>query len=236
MKEKGQTKRIRFTELDSTNLYAKSLRANGENVVVTALRQTGGMGTKGRSFSSEEGGVYLTKLVFYEDFSARDAFKIMAKTSVAVCRTLEAFGLSPVIKWANDVFVSDKKICGILIENVFSGNQISSSIIGVGLNVYNPLPEDLTGIATTMERETGQRFDVETVTERLVQELEKDVDISEYISRVGYMGRTVKLLFSDSEKEGKLLFVDEKGVLHAEIEGKETALTSAEVSVRIERE
>lgn len=236
MKEKGQTKRIRFAELDSTNLYAKSLRANGENVVVTALRQTGGRGTKGRSFSSEEGGVYLTKLVFYEDFSARDAFKIMAKTSVAVCRTLEAFGLSPVIKWANDVFVSDKKICGILIENVFSGNQIASSIIGVGLNVYNPLPEELTGIATTMEKETGKRFDVETVTERLVQELEKDVDVSEYISRVGYIGRTVKLLFADSEKEGKLLFVDEKGALHAEIEGKETTLTSAEVSVRLERE
>ena len=236
MKEKGPTKRIRFAEIDSTNLYAKSLRANGENVVVTALRQTGGMGTKGRSFSSEEGGVYLTKLVFYEDFSARDAFMVMAKTAVAVCRTLESFGLLPVIKWANDVYVSDKKICGILIENVFSGNQISSSIIGVGLNVHNALPEELSGIATTMEKETGKRFDVETVTERLIQELEKDVEISEYISRIGYMGRKAKLLFSDYEKDGKLLFVDERGALHAEIDGEEKTLTSAEVSMRLERE
>ena len=58
--------------------------------------------------------------------------------------------LKPKIKWANDVFVANKKICGILIENIFSGNKISSSLIGVGLNVNNDLPEELNEIATTM--------------------------------------------------------------------------------------
>ena len=232
MKNK-KMKRIRLTEIDSTNLYAKALREKGENAVITARRQTGGMGTKGRSFSSQDGGVYLTKLAFYENFPARDAFKIMSTAAVAVCRTLEYFGLPPVIKWANDVYVADKKICGILIENVFSGDKISSSIIGVGLNVYNPLPDELKGIATSVELETGKRFDVEKVTDRLINELERGADISEYISRLGYMGQAATFLFPDGEASGKLLFVDERGALHAELDGQEKVLTAAEVSLRL---
>lgn len=236
MKKKSGTKRIRLIEIDSTNTYAKALRANGENVVVTAKKQTGGMGTKGRSFSSNEGGVYLTKLVFHENMPTMYAFKIMASAAVAVCRTLEKYGLSPVIKWANDVYVSDKKICGILIENVFSGDRISSSLVGIGINVFNPLPQELDKIATSMERETGKRFSVEEVTETLMEELEREIDISEYRNRIGYMGRQAKLLFADGEREGKLLSVDEQGGLQVEMDGQIVTLTSAEVSLRLEKE
>lgn len=235
MKRKNmEIQRIRFEEIDSTNDYAKLRRGEGKDLLVTAAVQTGGKGTKGRSFSSKEGGVYLSKLVFYEEFPAKDAFLVMAGAAVAVCRTLEFFGLSPVIKWANDVYVSDKKICGILIENVFSGNQISSSLVGIGVNVYNPLPQELSGIATTMEVETGKRFSVEEVTEKLIEELEKGADITEYIARVGYMGKKATLLMGEETKTGKLLSVDEKGGLLAEIDGEVRRLTAAEVSVRFE--
>ena len=236
MHSKSNTKRIRLVEIDSTNTYAKSLRSNGENVVVTAKRQTGGMGTKGRSFSSDEGGVYLTKLVFHKNVPTRYAFKIMASAAVAVCRTLEKYGLCPLIKWANDVYVSDRKICGILIENVFSGDKISSSVIGIGINVFNPLPQELDGIATSMERETGKRFPVEEVTDTLIGELEREMDISEYLGRIGYMGRKAKLLFTDGEQEGTLLSVDEQGGLQVEIDGRIVTLTSAEVSLRLVKE
>lgn len=67
----------------------------------------------------------------------------MANASVAVCRTLENYGLTAEIKWPNDVYVQGKKICGILIENVFSGDRISSSVVGIGVNVNNSLPEEL---------------------------------------------------------------------------------------------
>ena len=161
-------KRAEFEEIASTNEYAKSQRCQGENLIVTAKRQFGGKGTKGRSFSSNEGGVYLSKLTFYEDFKACEAFKIMTNAAVAVCKTLQYFGLNPKIKWVNDVYVNDKKICGILIENVFSGDKISSSVVGVGLNVYNELPQELVAIATTMEKESGKRFLVEEVKEKLI--------------------------------------------------------------------
>ena len=150
MNGRYQMKIVRFEEISSTNDYVKEQKSLGENLIVIAKRQTGGKGTKGRSFSSNEGGVYLTKLVFYDNFPADKVFLVMARTAVAVCKTLESFSLKPVIKWANDVFVNGRKICGILIENSFSGKNISSSIIGVGLNVNNPLPEELSSIAISM--------------------------------------------------------------------------------------
>lgn len=223
----------RFDEIDSTNEYAKTKRQEGKDLIVTAKRQIGGRGTKGRSFSSEEGGVYLTKLSFYDNFPAKEAFKIMAQAAVAVCETLQYYGLQPKIKWVNDVYVNDKKICGILIENVFSGLNISSSIVGIGVNVCNSLPEELKNIATTMQEITGKRFSVEEVTERLVQELFKKHTMEEYISYVGYMGQEATLIFGDERVHGRLISVDNEGGLHVEIDGKSKRLTAAEVSIRV---
>lgn len=225
----------RFEEMESTNLYIKEKRAEGVNRIVTACRQTGGRGTKGRSFSSEEGGVYLSKLTFYEKFPSSQAFFVMASAAVAVCETLVFYGFKPAIKWANDVYVNDKKICGILIENVFSGSNISSSIVGIGLNVYNALPDELHSIATTMEQVSGKRFSVEEVTKKLIEELKKEHTMEEYISFIGYMGTSAELLIGDERVHGTLLEVDETGGLWVEIQGEKRRLTSVEVSVRINR-
>ena len=224
---------IRFDKIASTNDYAKQMQKNGEDMLIIAKRQTGGKGTKGRSFSSNEGGVYLTKLVFYKDFLAKDAFLVMARAAVAVCKTLEDFSLFPKIKWANDVFVGDKKICGILIENTFSGAFVQSSVVGVGLNVNGFFEGELKEIATSMQAQTGKTFSVEEVTERLIDELLKEREMQEYLSYIGYMGREVTLILGEERMRGKLLSVDEEGGLLAEIDGEIRRLTSAEVSIRL---
>ncbi len=96
MKEtKNQAKKIKVKKygcISSTQEYAEKMKPYGK-------------GTKGRSFSSEKGGVYLSVLRFYENLPAKDAFLIMAGTCAAVCKTLESGGLQPKIKWPNDVFV-----------------------------------------------------------------------------------------------------------------------------------
>ena len=222
-----------FDELPSTQTYAKGRRERGEDVIIVAKAQSCGMGTKGRSFSSSEGGVYLSKLNFYEFFPAKDAFTIMANTAVAVCDTLRAFGIEGRIKWPNDVFVQDKKICGILIENVFSGGNIRSSVVGVGLNVNNELPADLCEIATTMYEVTGKNFFVEEVRARLIEELSKPKDMQSYLSYLGYMGRKVMLILGDERIPATLLSVDEQGGLWVEIQGERRRLTAGEVSIKI---
>lgn len=224
---------IRFDEIDSTNNYAKAQRENGEPLVVTAKVQTGGRGTKGRSFSSNEGGVYLTRLTFYRDFPASSAFRIMADASVAVCRTLEAFGLSPRIKWPNDVYVQDKKICGILIENTFSGDKIANSVVGIGVNVNNALPKEVEGIAVSMREAAGRAFDREKVEETLIEETGKRFAMKEYLERVGYLGRRVTLMIGDERIPAYAVSVDEEGGLLVETEGGKRRVTSAEVSLRL---
>ena len=224
---------VRFESIDSTSNYAKDLRENGEDVVVWAEMQTGGRGTKGRSFSSGKGGVYLSALRFYENFPASQAFQIMQNAAAAVCETLVSFGITPQIKWPNDIYVNGKKICGILIENTFSGANVSSSVVGIGVNVYNALEEELAEIATTMLQETGKRFSVEKVGETLIEKLfEKDI-YKRYFSYVGWLGQEVSLLVGENVVRAKLVSVDEQGNLHAETDGEVRRYAAAEISLRI---
>ena len=233
MNGKNQIQRVHFDCIPSTQDYAKEKRAEGLPLIVTASRQSGGKGTKGRGFSSESGGVYLTKLDFYENFPAKQAFLIMARAATAVCETLRFYGLNPLIKWPNDVWVNDKKICGILIENVFSGSNVSSSLVGIGLNVHNRLPEELHSIATTMQEVTGKLYSVEEVTQRLIAELGKPRGMEEYRAYIGYMGKQATLLLGDERIPGTLVCVDDEGGLTVEIDGTARRLTAGEVSVRI---
>ena len=226
-------KRLHFDTLASTQDYAKEQRVGGVDVAVTAACQTGGKGTKGRFFSSQKGGVYLSKLTFYEDLPVKSAFKIMIGAAVAVCETLRYYGVKPLIKWPNDIWVNDKKICGILIENVFSGDKVRSSVVGIGLNVCNSLPEELTEIATTMALVMEKTPTVEEVTCRLLAELDKERTMEDYRAYVGYMGREVTLIVGDERVPGRLLFVDDEGGLQAKIDGKTRRFTAAEVSIRL---
>lgn len=232
MKDKNGVRWIRFDETDSTNEYVKNVAEKGD-VVVLAKRQTKGKGTKGRSFVSDEGGVYLSVLRRLENFPSKDAFKMMASASTAVCKTLVSLGLQPVIKWPNDVHVNGKKICGILIENTFSGANLSRSIIGIGLNVNNALTDELEGIATTVLLETGKTVSVDSVAERLIDNVYAPFSMDEYLSFVGYMGSFADLIIGDKRVHGRLIRVDETGGLICEIDGKESRFTALEISVRI---
>ena len=219
MNGKNMVKRLHFDCLPSTQTYAKQRRVDGENLVVTATSQTGG--------------VYLSKLTFYEDLSVKNAFQIMIGAAVAVCETLRFYGLKPLIKWPNDIWINDKKICGILIENTLSGDKVRSSVVGIGLNVSNELPTDLKELATTMALSMDNPPTVEEVTKRLIAELEKERSIAEYRNYIGYMGREATLILGDERIPGRLISVDEQGGLWVEVDGTERRLTAAEVSVRI---
>ena len=226
-------KRIFLEETMSTNEYAKARRGVGENLLVVAIRQTGGRGTKGRSFSSENGGVYLSLLTFYEEFPALNAFQIMQGAAAAVCETLAFFGVQPKIKWPNDVYVNGKKICGILIENALKGKHIASSVVGIGLNVWNELPEQLWDIATTLFKETGQKIQVERVMETLVRFLQEKNIHEKYAQYLGWLGEEATLVIGEKETRARLLSVDETGGLLAEVDGEKRRFVAAEVSLRV---
>lgn len=177
-------------ETDSTNEYVKRYLPARENVIVCARRQTGGRGTKGRSFLSEAGGVYLTALLFHENVPADKAFLVMAHAAVAVCRTAERYGVSPQIKWANDVLVGGRKLCGILIENGLKGDLLDHSIVGVGLNAENDVSA-LGGIAVNLSEAAGRKISADEAREALIAEFCRSSSFEEYLARVKFLGREV---------------------------------------------
>lgn len=115
----------------STNDRAKEL---GAGWIVAAGRQTAGRGRMGRSFSSEEGGLYFSMAV-KPNCPFQEALSL--PVAAAVCAQ-KAIGGKSKIKWPNDILVDGKKVCGILCEAV---NGVI--ILGFGINVKNDLPEDL---------------------------------------------------------------------------------------------
>ena len=223
----------RFEEIASTNDYAKQKRSEGRNLLIIAKSQTGGRGTKGRSFSSALGGLYFTALTFYENFPVREAFTIMQGIAAAVCETLKSFSLNPKIKWPNDIFVNGKKICGILIENAFSGNTIRSSVVGVGLNVSNRLPTELEEIATTVSRETGREITVDEVERVFLDKIFEERINERYASYLGWIGEEVTLVLNTAQRRVKVLGVDDTGALIAETEKGVEKFAAAEISLRV---
>ena len=223
-------KHIHLKTVDSTNTYIRKYLTAREDVLVTAEEQTAGRGTKGRGFSSQSGGVYLSCLRFYRDFPATRYFSVMTDSAVAVCRTLESFGLQAEIKWPNDVFVQGKKICGILIENSFSGQNLSYSIVGIGLNVQNDLPPDLADVATTMRLAAGRTWNTDEVCRILAENLAKTYSMQEYVSYIRFLGQAVRIVYPNGKEETVLpTGIGDTGELELS-DGR--TLAAAEVSLR----
>ena len=126
---------IHIDKTDSTNRWLRE-HGKGEVVVVSEF-QTAGKGCGTNSWESERGkNLTFSMLIHPEGILANEQFHITEVVSVAMCETLERYGCKEAsIKWPNDIYVGDRKICGILIENRLQGSMIKDCIIGIGLNV-----------------------------------------------------------------------------------------------------
>lgn len=220
-------KTIIFDEISSTNEYCET-HDFAEDTVVIAKRQTGGKGTKGRSFSSHEGGVYLS-LVRLNPCKTDNAFSIMIASCMAVVKTLESYGVSPKIKWANDVYLSGKKICGILIKNSFEGENVKKSITGIGVNVNNDLPEELKDIAVNLKFLVG-KVDTAEFAKKLIENLYGKYTIAEYKSYNMVLGREITVLSGEKSYKAVAKDISDDGNLILENGEK---LSYGEISVRL---
>lgn len=123
-------------ETDSTNLRLKEAARAGRVAppfLLTADSQTAGRGRLGRTFVSPPGtGLYMSLLIAPPPQAESGHITLLA--AVAVCRAIEeTAGLSPKIKWVNDLFLNGRKICGILAERIDEG-----VVVGVGVNLRAP--------------------------------------------------------------------------------------------------
>ena len=128
-----------FHRLSSTNEKLNELLKESdlpEFSVVLTPNQTAGKGQAGNSWESEKGKNITASILLKPTFlEPQNQFYISKIISLAIVETLDELNIQSTIKWPNDIYVDDKKIAGILIENRIMGNSISESIAGVGLNV-----------------------------------------------------------------------------------------------------
>lgn len=153
----SKTDIIWLERVDSTNDEARRHISEIDNLsVVSALEQTKGRGQRGNRWSSQPG-ENLTFSLVVKDFriKANEQSAISQATALSLVDLLSRHEIKARIKWPNDIYAGDEKICGILIENSLKGSQIDWSIIGIGLNVnQTAFPEDLPN-PTSMKLCTG---------------------------------------------------------------------------------
>jgi len=165
---------INYQVIDSTNDEAKRLIKKGvsEGAVVLASEQTAGRGKPGAVWFSPPGqGMYLSVIVKpYRNLDDIAALTLLgARAVVNLLKTVA--GVEAEIKPPNDILLNGKKICGILVEKVGSGHLI----IGIGLNINqqpSDWPTNLGLTATSLAIETGQGYELETITRLLITELD----------------------------------------------------------------
>ena len=146
--------------LPSTNTAARTLARAGaaEGTVVVARSQSAGRGRRGRSFFSPDGGVYMS--VILRPGATMTAGDITACAAIAVARAIERLCVAKVgIKWVNDLFINDRKVCGILTEGECAADgTLTYAILGIGVNVAPTVfPDDIPATSLANEGHTVDR-------------------------------------------------------------------------------
>lgn len=236
---------IHLYSVDSTNDYLerKDLKAG---TVVLADMQTKGRGRGDHKFSSPEGGIYFSCLFKDESASCeggpkgaylnqKDAALLTPKAAVAVCSVLEEVcGLSPKIKWVNDIYINGKKVCGILCEH--KGEKY---IAGIGINILsNELPDSLKTTAAgifdgyIVEDPEGIRSELaERIAEFMYKEIGPKSIVSEYEKRLNVLGKDIRFTFEGEMMTGKVLGINEYCNLIVRTNEKDLTLSSGEIEI-----
>lgn len=168
-------------ETDSTNSQISREKGTLDNFsCVAASVQRSGRGQRGNSWESEGGANLTFSLLFRpEMIHVQEQFIVSEAVALAVADYLKANGVEASIKWPNDIYVSDSKICGILIENSLDGDRLADCIIGIGLNVNQTSFSPSLPNPVSLKLITGRTFNLEDELRTL------HTFLVEYLSKLG---------------------------------------------------
>lgn len=234
----------------STNTILKELAKDGadEGTILVAMSQTAGRGRLGRSFHSpSDTGIYFS-ILLRPHMPASDSLFLTTSAAVAVAKSIEkASGHRADIKWVNDVYINDRKVCGILTEgsiNPLTGN-LDYAIVGIGINVHTPkngFPESIQQIAGSVFSESKNHSNTNNIiiAEILNHFYEYYLNFSEksffeeYKKRSFLIGRKIYVIENETNIPATALDIDDDCHLIVKYEdGSIKKLSSGEVSIKI---
>ena len=223
-----------YETIDSTNSEARRHLGCGDKLSVFAAKyQTAGRGQRGNKWNSTRGQNLTFSILadFYAEnmpkVNAREQFALSIVAALSVSDLLEGYGISNTIKWPNDIYIRDRKICGMLLENSLSGTTVSSSIIGIGLNVnQTEFPPELIN-PTSIAAASGKRLDITDVLDdflicfqrRFDSLSERDDLKKEYVSRLYRLDNVRRYhdFLTDTDFDGKIKGISDEGLLLVEM-------------------
>jgi BirA family biotin operon repressor/biotin-[acetyl-CoA-carboxylase] ligase len=214
---------IHLNETDSTNRYLQQLcQEAGKNKVeefttICADYQTAGKGQRGNSWEAAKGANLLFSFVCYPTFvPIRQQFVLSQLISLGIKETLDEYCSDISIKWPNDIYWKEKKICGILIENDLQGNSIGRCISGIGLNINQEVFLSDAPNPISLKQITGKHYQRETILEKVMQRIEQSYqklkEDSAYASELAT--RYAASLF---RREGLHCYQDKDGLFNARL-------------------
>lgn len=228
--------RVELAVVNSTNNYALELSKTGriaDGTLVWAHEQTAGRGQRGNGWQSLPDLNITLSIILHPELDADSQFYLTKVVSLGVKEFVEDLigNCAEVrIKWPNDIYVGDKKIAGILIENILRGEQITTTVIGIGLNVnQHEFGAELKN-ATSLKLITGKTYDIKAGIDALCEHIEPrylqlkthkrnllDVDYHKCLYRLDKLceyekdGTRFKATLTGVNGQGKLLLKLENG-------------------------
>ena len=236
---------IQLEEVSSTNLYAKeNLDSFEDKTVIIAISQTSGRGRFDRKWVDlGEGNLFMT-IVLKPSNSFEEVYANLTQyLSVVLTKILEEYGLSPKIKWPNDVLVNDAKISGILCETVMQGTNFKGLVLGIGVNLNadkGDLKQIKEKVATALNIELEREYvDKNLFTEKLLNEFFKNYEEflkqgflmikKEYIERCNFLGKEISVKVFNDKKSGIAKTINDNGELVIENNNDEFILTMGDI-------
>ena len=245
---KREHKIFKYKKVDSSNTVARNLCKDGaiEGTVVVADSQTAGRGRMGRSFLSDsENGLYMS-IVLRPRISADRCVSITVAAAVAVAEAIESLSQKEChIKWVNDIYIGEKKCCGILTEASldFESGGLQYAVLGIGVNLCPPtggFDKSIADIACGIyENGYPQGFKsllCATIINKFFdyyEELEKKEYIDTYRRKSNIIGKEVDVYVGNEVTGGIAIDIDESAnLIIREENGKVRSFNSGEARVR----
>lgn len=160
---------IHFENIDSTNIQAKRMIKKDitNGTLIIADQQSNGTGRFKRKWSSPRGGLWFT-LILKPRILDTEMPKITIIAGASICNVLKTYNIDAKIKWPNDIYINEKKLCGILTEK-----KNEYVILGIGININNDLfDESINDIATSLKIEFNREFDMYSILKQILEEFE----------------------------------------------------------------
>lgn len=171
---------ICIPEAASTNSWVASYSGETDkDFMVYAVAQTAGRGQRGNSWESEPGkNITASALLHPVGIIPARQFIISEAVALAVTDLLAEIGIDAMVKWPNDIYVGDRKICGILIEHSIMPGKILRTIAGIGINVNQQIFRSDAPNPVSVVQLTGATHDIPSLVKRLATHLERRMEIS----------------------------------------------------------